>query len=631
MIKKYLTLLLIITSITSRAQLLCSEAMITTPDTTVCKGEPVTLKALKRQNRYSVRFDGINDYIAVLNNSSINIDTAFTIECWYKPDTLGFYYLVSKGPDTTIGWYALGRYPDFVGNSYFGGLRAQNSPYPQPMNIITGPNMNPAFGQWVHLCYTGNNTIRRLYINGVLEIETSGTISFGQNNYSLNIGRHQHTAYPYYTRGWMDELRIWKRSLSQQEIVDKMYRQLKAAEENKLSVYFDFNQGSGFIVSDKSGNNNFGSMLNGVQWSTDVPFTYYSNDYTYQWSTGDTTQTITYNIPSSVVVSIIVTDGNIVCYDTVQVNVFAGPTITTTALSFCDGDSATLTASEGLSYLWNNGDTTQSITVYESGQFQVEVNDLNGCNSPSNILNVVMNNNPAPVVNSSGSTLFCSGESVTLSTGNYQNYQWSNGSTSSAIDISNSGTFSVTVTDVNGCTGVSSGLDVSVVPAVNTSSIIGPVNVNAFQSYSYTVTQNTGNTYNWSAANGAIISGQGTNSVNVIWNDNATGQLMVVESNGVCNDTSYLNVSIINAVQTLHQIPARIYPNPCSKHLYIDGLAAGKRYRISIQDLSGRNIKYLETFADVSIDVSALSSGSFLLYIANEQNQQSIFKFIKNE
>ncbi len=631
MIKKYLTLLLTLISIASQAQLDCSESMITTPDTTVCKGEPVTIKALKRQNRYSVRFDGINDYIAVLNNSSLNIDTSFTVECWYKPDTIGFYYLISKGPDTTIGWYALGRYPDFVGNSYFGGFRAQGSPYPQPMNIIYGPNMNPAFGQWVHLCYTGNNNIRRLYINGVLEIETTGTISFGQNNYSLNIGRHQYTAYPYYTRGWMDELRIWKRSLSQQEIVDKMYRQLKSSEESQLSLYFDFNQGSGFLVSDKSGNNNFGSLLNGVLWSNDVPFNNYSNDYNYQWSTGDTTQTITYNIPSSVSASIIVTDGNTICYDTIQVNVFAGPTLTATSLSFCSGDSAILTASDGLSYLWNTGDTLQSIIVYESGQYQVEVNDLNGCNSPSDVITITQSDNPEPVINSSGSTLFCSGDTIILSTAEYQNYQWSNGSTSSAINVINSGTFTVTVTDSNGCSGASLELDVSVVPAVNTSPIIGPMNVNAFQNYNYSVTQNTGNTYNWTATNGAILNGQSTNSISVTWNDNTTGQLIIVESNGVCNDTAYLNVSIFNSVGTLFQIPVHVYPNPCNNLLYIDGLSGNNTYIIQISDILGRLIISQTSSSTTFIDVSTLSPGTYQLHIKDEHQKQSIIRFVKSE
>lgn len=623
---KYFILILLMIAIQAQAQLNCNETMIITPDTTVCKGEPVTLKARKRQNLYSVRFDGINDYIAVFNNATLNMDTAFTIECWFKPDTIGFYYLVSKGPDTTLGWYGLGRYPAFLGNSYFGGLNTGA----QFVDVITGSSMNPPYGQWVHLCFTGTNSIRRLYINGVLQVETAGTISLFPNNYNLNIGRHQHTAFPYYTRGWMDELRIWKRALSQQEINDKMYKQLKASEENLLSLYYDFNQGNGFIVSDKSGNNNIGTMFNGVQWSTDVPFTYYSNDFNYQWSTGDTTQTITYNIPSSVTVSIIVTDGNTTCYDTVQVNVFAGPTLTASSTSFCSGDSVTLTASSGISYAWTTGDTTQQIIVSTAGQYQVFVVDQNGCNTPSNVVTVTENENPQPFVVGTGGAVFCEGESITLSTGAFSTYLWNTGSTDSAITVNSSGTYSVTVTNAAGCSGVSNSIDIEVVPSFNTSSIIGPVNVNPFQNYSYSVTQNTGNTYTWSADNGAIVNGQGTNSVTVAWNDNTSGQLMVVESNGICNDTAYLNVSIFNSIETVLQQQTQVYPNPFREYLTIQSSFAGQNLHYQISDITGRQIQSGMLTNNV-IDTKAIQAGMYLLILTDESHHSAVFKLLKSE
>ncbi len=626
MIKIFFSASLILLFLNASAQLDCSQSMITTPDTTVCKGQPVSLKALKRKNQHSVRFDGINDYIVVLNNPSLNVDTAFTIECWYKPDTLGFYYLISKGPDSTVGWYALGRYPASAGNTYFGGTRESS----QNVHIDVGPPMNPPSGQWVHLCYSGNNTVRRLYINGLLEVETSGYISFPQNSYNLNIGRQQYTAYPYYARGWMDELRIWKRTLSQQEINDKMQKKLKASEENLLSLYYDFNDGSGFIVSDKSGNNNYGVLTNGVEWSNDVPFTDYSNDYTYHWSTGDSTQTITYNIPSSVVVSLIVTDNNTTCYDTVHINVFAGPVATSSATSFCQGDSAILTTANANSYLWSTGDTTQSIVVYITGQYQVSVNDTNGCNSPSNVISITENMNPTPTIYADGPTLFCMGQHVTLSTVyNYQSYLWSNGSSSGILDISSSGVFTVTVTDENGCTGQSTEMDVSVVPAVNTSSIVGPVNVSAFIAYNYTVTQTPGNTYSWSITNGAISSGQGTNSISVLWNDNTSGQLTVVESNGVCSDTAYLNIIIFNSIANIESLPAQIYPNPCHDLIFIKGETDAINITYRISDIQGRYLMSGNIKSGHSISVRELNPGTYILHLTDGAGRTKIIQFVK--
>jgi hypothetical protein len=51
------------------------------------------------------------------------------------------------------------------------------------------------------------------------------------------------------------------------------------------------------------------------------------------------------------------------------------PTITANGpLSFCSGDSVTLTASSGTDYLWSTGATTQSIVVHNSGNYSVTVN-----------------------------------------------------------------------------------------------------------------------------------------------------------------------------------------------------------------------------------------------------------------
>ena len=65
--------------------------------------------------------------------------------------------------------------------------------------------------------------------------------------------------------------------------------------------------------------------------------------------------------------------------------------------------------------------------------------------------------NPVPVIDSSGPTSFCAGGSVVLSvTGNYASYVWDNNAgTTTQIKVTQTGQYDVTVTDQNGCTGVS--------------------------------------------------------------------------------------------------------------------------------------------------------------------------------
>lgn len=58
----------------------------------------------------------------------------------------------------------------------------------------------------------------------------------------------------------------------------------------------------------------------------------------------------------------------------------AKPTITANGpTSLCAGGTVLLTASQGKSYKWSNGATSQSIAVTKSGSYKVEVSDANGC------------------------------------------------------------------------------------------------------------------------------------------------------------------------------------------------------------------------------------------------------------
>lgn len=61
-------------------------------------------------------------------------------------------------------------------------------------------------------------------------------------------------------------------------------------------------------------------------------------------------------------------------------------------LTFCDGDSVTLTASNGVSYLWSNASTEQSILVTSGNNYSVAITDGVGCTSTSAPVNVSVNN-----------------------------------------------------------------------------------------------------------------------------------------------------------------------------------------------------------------------------------------------
>ena len=192
------------------------------------------------------------------------------------------------------------------------------------------------------------------------------------------------------------------------------------------------------------------------------------NDYTtltasggssYQWSNGATTAGITVMPTSSTTYTVTVTDNN-GCTGTasllVTVQPLPSPTITGNDV-ICFGDTTTLSASGGVSYLWNTGATTASIDVSPaaSATYSVTATDANGCSDSTSIYITV---HPLPPAAISGDTILCVGDSTTLTASGGVSYLWSTGDTSAAIDVSPaaSTTYSMTATDANGCTNTAS-------------------------------------------------------------------------------------------------------------------------------------------------------------------------------
>lgn len=130
--------------------------------------------------------------------------------------------------------------------------------------------------------------------------------------------------------------------------------------------------------------------------------------------------------------------------------------------SFCTGDSITLSSSAASGNLWSNGSTQPSITVSQSGNYSVTLTE-NGCSASSNTIQVTVNPIPVVSIAASGSTTFCEGGSVTLTSSAAQGNLWNTAETSQNIVVSETGSYSVNVTE-NGCSSSSNPVLVVVNP-----------------------------------------------------------------------------------------------------------------------------------------------------------------------
>ena len=257
----------------------------------------------------------------------------------------------------------------------------------------------------------------------------------------------------------------------------------------------------------------------------------------YLWSTGQTAQSITVTTTGSYSVTVTDANGCMNDSDPVDVTVNANPTPTITPdgpTQFCDGDSVVLSASAAASYLWNTGETTQSIAVVGSGTFNVTVVDTNGCTGTSANITVTVFNNPVPTITQSGPTTFCEGDSVVLTASGATSYLWSTGATTQAITVVVSGTYDVSVTDGNGCEGTSNGITITVNP-LPTPTITADGPIQFCDGGDVNLTVSDGATFLWNT-------GASTQTINVsntgsYWAD-------VTDSNGCSANSDTVNVVV---------------------------------------------------------------------------------------
>jgi len=148
--------------------------------------------------------------------------------------------------------------------------------------------------------------------------------------------------------------------------------------------------------------------------------------------------------------------------------------------TFCQGDNTVLRASsDNVQYNWSSGQRDKAITVGTSGNYFLTVTDQNGCTSfASNTVAVTANPVPAkPTVTTNGPTTFCADRNVTLTSQENTAYTWSNGQTSRAITVNQSGNYSLQVRNQFGCASVNSDVitvSVNPLPPTPTVTAAGP-------------------------------------------------------------------------------------------------------------------------------------------------------------
>jgi len=199
-------------------------------------------------------FDGINDYVEIADDNSLDLTNNYTIEVWIKPTQFNALDgIVSKYQTPNADGYYLRLLPDspYTGLN-FDGMKTANG--------ILEAN------KWYHIAAVNNNGTRNLYLNGELQSlsGTANTVQSNSDNFCIGVdyltqARHFH--------GKIDEVRLWNVARTESEIRENMNLTSTGMEPGLIS-YWQFNDSTGtFAEETVSGNNGTLKNMHDDDWT----------------------------------------------------------------------------------------------------------------------------------------------------------------------------------------------------------------------------------------------------------------------------------------------------------------------------------------------------------------------------
>jgi hypothetical protein len=235
-------------------------------------GATLTTDRLGNVNK-AYSFDGVNNKIEVPNSTILNfgVNPTFSINFWINKNTATAGGIISKAiPLNGFSWVGF----NFVFDDFQIG-------YPCLSNIInTGTN------SWNCLTFTIQNGLIKGFLNGVLINQftcnqiVSNSIS-NTNNLYFGVDRDGNNYY----NGLIDDIGIWNRALTQQEITDLYNGCQLSINTQPTSQQININNNAQFIVGSSDPSATF-------QWQTDLGVGFQNLTSVGQYS-GTTNDTLT--------------------------------------------------------------------------------------------------------------------------------------------------------------------------------------------------------------------------------------------------------------------------------------------------------------------------------------------------
>ena len=159
-------------------------------------------------------FDGTNDRIDVADSNSLDLTSGMTLEAWVRPTANSSYRTVLLKEVTGELAYAL-----YAADSDHGGRSSGWNRIGNVSRFADGTSALP-LNAYSHVAVTYNGSSLVFYVNGVATRSTAVTGNIQTSTMPLRIGGN--TIWGEYFQGQIDEVRVYNRALSQNEIQTDM-------------------------------------------------------------------------------------------------------------------------------------------------------------------------------------------------------------------------------------------------------------------------------------------------------------------------------------------------------------------------------------------------------------------------
>jgi gliding motility-associated-like protein len=342
--------------------------------------------------------------------------------------------------------------------------------------------------------------------------------------------------------------------------------------------------------------------------------------YTYLWSNGTTTKDLT-NAPAGSY-TVTITD-NTACSRTFGPYTITQPaavnaTAATTNAS-CNGTStgsivlSPAGGTPGYTYLWSNGATTKDLTNVPAGSYTVTITDSRSCNRAAGPFTI---NQPVPITATGtltnvachgGSTGAISISTPTGGTPSYS-YSWSNGATSRDLTGLAAGTYTLTITDANGCKGTLPTFTITQPAAIASVGAVTNVVCNGTPSGAVNISTPTG----------------GVAPYTYLWNNSATTQNLINIPEGnysvVITDANNCTLSLPFVITEPGTITSTVTPSNATCNATATGA-------INVSSPTGGTAPYTYSWSngETTQNITHVAAGSYTLTITDSKGCTKLF------